>query len=167
MLDDAPDLADSGPVVIRYPRGSARQVDESDVGRGLEAQRVRAGSDICILAVGRMLEHALRAADELESEGVTATVWDARSCAPLDPAMIADAADHPAVITVEDGIREGGIGMTMFDQIGDIEPAVPVQVLGVPTRFVPHGEPKQLIARLGLDGPGLAATARALLSPAG
>jgi 1-deoxy-D-xylulose-5-phosphate synthase len=167
MLDDASNLADSGPVVIRYPRGSARQVDENEVGRGLEAQKIRGGDDICILAVGRMLEHALRAADELAAEGTEATVWDVRSCAPLDPDMIADAATHAAVMTVEDGIRDGGIGMAMFDLIGDIEPAVPVHVLGVPTRFLPHGEPKQILAQLGLDGPGLAATARSLLSPSG
>ena len=167
MLDDAVTLADSGPVAIRYPRGSARQVDEAEVGRGLDARLARRGSDLCILAVGRMLEPALRAADELADDGIDVTVWDPRSCAPLDPVMIADAAGHAAVITVEDGIREGGIGMTMLDQIGDIEPAVPVQVLGVPTKFLPHGEPKQIMARLGLDGPGIATTARALLASAG
>jgi len=166
MLDDSVALADSGPVAIRYPRGSARQVDETEVGHGLDARLARRGGDICILAVGRMLEYALRAADELAADGIEATVWDARSCAPLDPTMIADAADHAAVITVEDGIREGGIGMAMLDRIGDIAPAVPVRVLGVPTRFVPHGEPKQIMARLGLDGPGLAAAARTVLPAA-
>jgi 1-deoxy-D-xylulose-5-phosphate synthase len=165
MLDDAATLADSGPVVIRYPRGAARQVDDTEVGSGLDARMARRGDDLCILAVGRMLEYALRAADELAADGIEATVWDARSCAPLDPAMIADAATHPAVITVEDGIRLGGIGMTMFDEIGDIDPAVPVKVLGVPTRFLPHGEPKQILSQLGLDGPGMADTARTLLRP--
>ncbi len=164
MLDDAATLADSGPVAIRYPRGSARQVDEAEVGRGLDARIARRGGDICILAVGRMVEHALRAADELAADGIEATVWDVRSCAQLDPAMIADAAAHRAVITVEDGIRDGGVGMAMFDEIGDIAPALPVKVLGVPTRFVPHGEPKQIMARLGLDGRGIAGTARTLLS---
>jgi 1-deoxy-D-xylulose-5-phosphate synthase len=74
--------------------------------------------------------------------------------------MIADAAAHGAVVTVEDGIRDGGIGMAMFDQIGAISPEVPVQILGVPTRFIPHGDPKQILARFGLDAAGIAATVR-------
>ena len=78
--------------------------------------------------------------------------------------MIADAARHRAVVTVEDGIRDGGIGMTMFDQIGDDRrPRCPVVVLGVPTRFVPHGDPKHILARLGLDAAGIAAAVRSLL----
>lgn len=166
MLDDATSLADSGPVAIRYPRGSARQVDETEVGSGLDARLARRGDQVCILAVGRMLEFALRAADELAVDGIEATVWDARSCVPLDPAMIADAAGHAAVITVEDGIREGGAGMRMFDEIGEAAPAIPVQVLGIPTRFVPHGEPKQILARLGIDAQGIARTARSLVRPA-
>ena len=163
MLDDATGLADSGPVVIRYPRGAARQVGENEIGHGLHARRDRQGSDICILAVGRMFEHSLKAADALAAEGIEATVWDVRSCAPLDPEMIADAASHQAVVTVEDGIRAGGIGMAMFDEIGAIAPAVPVTVLGVPTQFVSHGDPKQIMARFGLDGPGIATAARDLL----
>ncbi|HSJ92184.1 MAG TPA: 1-deoxy-D-xylulose-5-phosphate synthase, partial [Ilumatobacter sp.] len=114
MLDDATTLADDGPVAIRYPRGSARQVDESEVGVGLLARRSRKGDGTtCVLAVGRMLEFAEKAADLLAGESTAVTVWDVRSCAPLDPAMITDAARHRAVVTVEDGIREGGIGMSI------------------------------------------------------
>jgi 1-deoxy-D-xylulose-5-phosphate synthase len=164
MLDDAADLADAGPIAIRYPRGAARNVDESEVGAGLHARRARSGDAVCVLAVGRMLEHALKAADELAAEGIEATVWDARSCAPLDPDMIADAASHPAVVTVEDGIRAGGIGMAMVDEIREIHAEVPVAVLGIPTQFVAHGDPKQIMAKFGLDGSGIAATARALLA---
>ena len=162
MLDDATTLADEGPVVIRYPRGSARQVDESEVGVGLLARRSRAGDGgACVLAVGRMLEFAERAADQLAADGIPVTVWDVRSCAPLDPAMIADAAGHRAVVTVEDGIREGGIGMSIAHRIGELAPEVPVQTLGVPTQFVPHGDPKRILARFGLDTDGIAAALRA------
>lgn len=163
MLEDAASLADDGPVVIRYPRGSARQVPDTEVGTGLLARKARQGDgSLCLLAVGRMLESALKAADELATTGIEATVWDARSCAPLDPAMIADAATHRGVITIEDGIRDGGIGMMMFDQIGVISPAIPVEVLGVPTQFIPHGDPKQILAKFGLDPAGIVATARSL-----
>jgi 1-deoxy-D-xylulose-5-phosphate synthase len=161
MLADATSLSDDGPVAIRYPRGSARVVDEHEVGSGLQARSVRRGDgSVCILAVGRTLEHVERAADELAADGIDATVWDVRSCAPLDPEMIADAAAHRGVVTVEDGIREGGIGMMMFDQIAAIAPAVPVEMLGVPTRFIPHGEPKQILAQIGLDPAGITLAAR-------
>jgi 1-deoxy-D-xylulose-5-phosphate synthase len=168
MIDDAATLADDGPVAIRYPRGSARQVAEHEVGRGLQARRIREGDrSVCILAIGRMVEHAERAAEQLAADGITATVWDVRSCAPLDAGMIADAAQHAAVVTVEDGVRDGGIGMMMHDQIGAIAPAVPVEVLGTPTRFIPHGDAKRIYARLGLDADGIAGSARAVLAPKG
>jgi len=163
MLDDALWLADDGPVAIRYPRGSARLVDEAEVGRGLEARKSRVGDgSVCVLAVGRMLEFAEKAADAVADDGIAATVWDVRSCAPLDPAMIADAAGHDRVITVEDGVRDGGIGMMAADQIHAQASDVPVVNLGTPTRFIPHGHPKQIFARLGLD---TAALTRAIRTP--
>ncbi|MEO6651587.1 MAG: 1-deoxy-D-xylulose-5-phosphate synthase [Ilumatobacteraceae bacterium] len=168
MLDDAITLNDSGPVAIRYARGSARQVAEHEVGNGLHARRARAGGgELCILAVGRMVENALKAAEDLAETGVDATVWDVRSCAPLDPDMILDAARHRAVVTVEDGIREGGIGMTMLDQIGNHAPEVPVVTIGVPTQFVPHGDSKQIMAKFGMDATGIASMCRRLLDHVG
>jgi 1-deoxy-D-xylulose-5-phosphate synthase len=156
MLDDATSLADDGPVAIRYPRGSARQVDEAEIGRGLEARKTRIGDgSVCLLAVGRMVEFAEKAADAVADDGISVTVWDVRSCAPLDPAMIADAAAHTRVITVEDGVRDGGIGMMAADQIHGQVLDVPVVNLGTPTRFIPHGDPKRIFARLGLDPAGI------------
>jgi 1-deoxy-D-xylulose-5-phosphate synthase len=75
--------------------------------------------------------------------------------------MIADAVRHQLVVTVEDGIREGGIGMSIAHEIAALAPGGPVETLGVPTRFIPHGDPKHILARLGLDADGIAATIRA------
>ena len=148
MLHDALGLADDGPVAIRWPRGSAVHVGEHEVGTGLLARRVRKGDgSLCILAVGKMLADAQKAAEALAAAGIEASVWDVRSCAPLDPAMIADAAAHGAVLTVEDGIRDGGIGMAAADQVHAIAASVPVQVL----------------AQLGLDADGISTAARTLL----
>ena len=99
-----------------------------------------------------MLETAEKAADTLAESGVDVTVWDARSVAPLDPAMIADAATHRLVVTIEDGIRDGGIGMTIADEICAIDHTTNVHVLGLPTKFIPH-DPKSsnILARFGLD----------------
>ena len=94
---------------------------------------------------------------------IDATVWDVRSCAPLDPAMIADAAAHRAVVTIEDGIRDGGIGMTIADQVHALACAVPVTTLGLPSRFIQQGSADRILAQLGLDADGIVAAARAAL----
>ena len=167
MLHDAMSLADDGPVMIRYPKGTARQVGEHDVGVGLLARSMRQAAapatSVCILAIGKLVAAAERAAATLAESGVDVTLWDVRSCAPLDPAMIADAARHHAVVTIEDGIRDGGIGMTIADQVHEIDPAVQVEVLGVPTRFIPQGKADRILAQFGLDPAGIESTVRALV----
>ena len=166
MLHDAMSLADDGPVVIRYARGAARQVTEHEVGVGTLGRKVLSAADpadgICVIAIGKMLETAELAAAAMTSDGgPDVTVWDARCCAPLDPAMIADAAAHRAVVTIEDGIRDGGIGMAIATEVCELDGSVPVTPLGLPTRFHPH-DPKasNIHARYGLDVDGLVATIR-------
>jgi 1-deoxy-D-xylulose-5-phosphate synthase len=169
MLADAVQLADGGPVAIRYPRGQARNVAEHDVGVGIRARRTRVASGdpadaVCILAIGKLVESAEKAADALAADGHAVTVWDVRCCAPLDADMLADAARHRAVVTCEDGIRDGGVGMAIEDRLGAIDPAVPVEVLGLPTRFLPHdGRPERILAQLGLDADGIQAAASRFL----
>ena len=156
MLHDAFEMLDSGPVVIRYPKGAARQVDNDDVGSGLLARKLNSGDGkLAILAVGKMVAAALTAATELAQRGVHATVWDVRSCAPLDPAMLEDAARHSTVITIEDGIREGGIGMSIATAVHSLNDSCHVSVLGVPTKFLPHAKPDRLLAQIGLDSAGI------------
>ncbi|MEY4174824.1 MAG: 1-deoxy-D-xylulose-5-phosphate synthase, partial [Actinomycetota bacterium] len=155
MLHDAIGLADEGPVVLRWPRGAARHVGEHEVGVGLKARKAREGDgSVALLAVGKMVQTAEQAADMLEAQGVRATVWDVRSCSPLDPDMIRDAAGHARVVTIEDGIREGGIGMSIADQVHALAHAVPVEVLGVPAKFIPQGDAGKILAQLGLDAAG-------------
>ena len=81
--------------------------------RASHARRVRAGGDVCLVGVGKMLGTCLEAAELLEAEGVAATVWDPRVVKPLDPALVADAAEHPLVVTVEDGLVDGGAGSAL------------------------------------------------------
>jgi 1-deoxy-D-xylulose-5-phosphate synthase len=113
-----------------------------------------------------MLAAARAAADELAAEGVEATVWDVRVAKPLDREMLADAAAHPAVVTVEDGYREGGIGAAIAADVtrrcGGTAPRL--AVLGVPVQFIPHGKPDDILASFGLDAAGVTATTRTLLT---
>ncbi len=162
MLHDAITLVDAGPIAIRYPRGAARQVSEHEIGSGLAARKAVTGSGgVCIVAVGKMLETAEKAAATLAVDGGEVTVWDARCCAPLDAEMIADAAGHDRVITIEDGVRDGGIGMSIADAVCAIDQSTHVDVLGLPTKFIPH-DPKSdaILARFGLDANSLVALVR-------
>jgi 1-deoxy-D-xylulose-5-phosphate synthase len=90
-------------------------------------------------------------------------VWDVRCCSPLDPEMLADAAQHHTVLTFEDGIRDGGIGMSAADQMRAINAEVPVQVFGLPDRFIPQGNADRILAALGLDADGIAVSIRAAI----
>jgi 1-deoxy-D-xylulose-5-phosphate synthase len=161
MMLDALALADDGPVAIRYPRGAARQVAEHDVGSGLSARRITAGDgSVCVLAIGKMVEAAGKAADRFAGRGTAVEVWDVRSCAPLDRDMIAAAGAHDLVVTVEDGVRDGGVGMTIADQVRAQAPGTRVVSLGLPSRFIPHGDAQRIIAQLGLDADGIERTIR-------
>jgi 1-deoxy-D-xylulose-5-phosphate synthase len=168
MLHDALELCD-GPVMIRYPKGQARQVADLEVGVGLRAKQLRVGDGrVCVLALGKMVGNAERAVAALADEGVGATLWDIRVAKPLDPVMIADAAGHGIVVTAEDGIREGGVGALVLDAIDQVcraehRPAPAVEVLGVPVEFLAHGKPDHILARLGLDADGIARSVRASL----
>ncbi|MGQ0743066.1 MAG: 1-deoxy-D-xylulose-5-phosphate synthase [Acidimicrobiales bacterium] len=171
----------SGPSLVRYPKGPARQVPPDQVGRGLSGRLVQAGSGVAILAVGKMLEAAEEAARLLAGHGITPSVWDVRLVKPLDPDMLAHAAGHHLVVTVEDGVRQGGAGSAMALAIesrwieslslptpfaeGPVDPSPRVMVLGVPDRFLAQAPPSRILAQLGLDGPGIAASILAASKP--
>jgi 1-deoxy-D-xylulose-5-phosphate synthase len=164
MLDDALRIT-SGPVALRWPKTAARHVMPGAVGQGRSARRIRVGHDVCILALGKMVEAAEEAAELLHTRDLHATVWDIRTI-PADPRMLADARRHPLVVTAEDGITDGGVGALLTAALGAMEtgtPAPPVVALGTPSAFIPHGRAAALLANLGLDGPGIAATVAKLL----
>jgi 1-deoxy-D-xylulose-5-phosphate synthase len=165
MLHDALDLCD-GPAAIRWSKTAAPQAGADQVGEGLRARRVRSGRDLCLLAVGKMLAAAEAAASELAEEGLDVTVWDVR-VVPPDPEMLADAAEHPLVLTLEDGVRDGGVGSLLADRISQLtEGRTPprVKVLGIPVAYLDHGKADDILAGLGLDGVGVAAEARRLVA---
>jgi len=165
MLTEA--LTLDGPSVIRFPKTPPPPTRPDEVGAGLHGRKVRHGDgSVCILAVGKLLGAALAAAGELAAEGTDVTVWDVRVVSPPDPAMLADAARHRVVVTVEDGMRQGGAGMFLAEALADSLPpgtAPHVTVLGVPRTFIPQDKPDRILAGFGLDGPGVAATVRTLV----
>jgi 1-deoxy-D-xylulose-5-phosphate synthase len=80
--------------------------------------------------------------------------------------MLADAAAHPAVVTIEDGYREGGIGSAVADRLAE-RPGCDtprLAVLGIPVQFIQHGKPDAILASFGLDASGVTAIARGLVA---
>jgi 1-deoxy-D-xylulose-5-phosphate synthase len=168
MLADAVTL--DGPALVRFPKGSAPEVPADQVGSGLAARRVRSGSEVCLLSVGKMLQAVEQAADELAADGVSVSVWDVRVVKPADPAMLADAAGHELVVTVEDGVRTGGAGSYLTDLLADAaeDGRVPRTLrLGTPDAYVPHGSAGQIHTDLGLDATGIVAATRKRRARAG
>jgi 1-deoxy-D-xylulose-5-phosphate synthase len=164
MLHDAMPLSSSGPVVIRYPKGTARSVGTAAIGSGTTSHTLASGDGrIAILAIGKMVGAAEKAIESLTAAGINATLIDVRCCAPLDPAMISLAASHTAVLTCEDGILDGGIGASIATAIHALNPTTRVESLGVPTQFIPHNKPEVILARFGLDAAGITAAATRLV----
>src|SRR5208283_3641324 len=112
------------------------------LGTGVRARRIRAGSDVCLLGVGKLVAACEDAARILGDVGVDATVWDVRLAAPLDASMVADAMAHNLVVSVEDGIVEGGVGSHVAAELARLIPSgggPKVVNLGIPTSYLPHG----------------------------
>jgi 1-deoxy-D-xylulose-5-phosphate synthase len=165
MLADA--LTLDGPALVRFPKGVAREVSDDEIGNGLSARRIRHGKDLCILAVGKLVASALHAAEQLAADGISVTVWDVRVVKPLDTEMLDDAARHRLVVTVEDGVRNGGAGSWIAGALSDRDDAYrtpPLLRLGTPDAYIPHGTVEQIHTELGLDATGIAAAARKALS---
>jgi 1-deoxy-D-xylulose-5-phosphate synthase len=163
MLHDAVNL--EGPVSIRFPKGGA--VSRPGTGSGLAARRLREGEDVLIAAIGDRVGAALDAAELLAADGISAAVWDVRCVRPLDPQLLAAAADAPLVVTVENGVVSGGAGSYITDRLVErtgVRHAPPILRLGVPDGYLPQASPDRIVAELGLDGPGVAAAARKALS---
>jgi 1-deoxy-D-xylulose-5-phosphate synthase len=119
---------------------------------------------VCVLAVGKLVGNAVAAVERLAEQGIAATIWDVRCCRPLDPQMIADAARHDVVVTYEDGVREGGVGMMIADAVQHAADTPPrVEVCGVPVKFIPQAKPDLILTQLGLDADGMVATISALV----
>ncbi|MBC7941238.1 MAG: 1-deoxy-D-xylulose-5-phosphate synthase [Chitinophagaceae bacterium] len=151
------------PVAVRYPRGAGvgavveTALTEWPWGKGLLRRQSalaadgRGGKRIAILAFGTLLHAALTAA-----ESIDATVADMRFVKPLDADLVLQLArGHDAIVTVEEGCVMGGAGSAVGECIAAASLALPLLQLGLPDRFIEHGDPAKLLALCGLDAVGI------------
>ena len=146
--------AQNHPVAVRYPRGTGVGVDAGTDLQTLplgKAEIRREGQGVCILAFGTLLYPALQAAEKLN-----ATVVNMRWAKPLDVEMVlAMAARHEHLVTVEDACVMGGAGSAVAEALQASNVLKSVLNLGLPDEFVEHGDPAKLMAMLGLDAQGI------------
>ena len=149
-----------GPATVRYPRGAgAGAVPQADlaaveVGRGMVR---RHGKNIAMLVFGTLLPAALKAA-----EALNLTVADMRFVKPLDVALVLElAATHTGLVTLEEGSVMGGAGSAVAEALAAAGVVCPLLQLGLPDRFIDHGEQGALLASVGLDAAGIEHSVRA------
>jgi 1-deoxy-D-xylulose-5-phosphate synthase len=154
---------DDAPSALRYPRGEGRGVDMPEVGVPLpigKGRIMREGSKVALLSFGARLGECLKAADELDTLGLSTTVADARFMKPLDLGMILKLArEHEVLITIEEG-SIGGFGTHVLQSLADhgaLNGHVRVRNLVLPDTYIDHDSPAAMYAQAGLDAKGIVA----------
>ena len=163
---------DEGPSAFRYPRGEGVGVELPSRGDILEIGKgriIREGSKVALLSLGTRLADALKAAEDLESYGVSTTVADARFAKPVDRDLLRRlAANHEALILIEEG-SIGGFGAQVFQALSDdglldgVRGAFKFRSLALPDVYIDHDKYETMIARAKLDAKAIASKALELL----
>ncbi|WP_104134135.1 1-deoxy-D-xylulose-5-phosphate synthase [Cryobacterium sp. Y62] len=149
---------EDGPTVLRYPKGTVgleleaiRRLDD-----GVDVLQEATQQDVLIVTVGPMAAIGLDVADRLAAQGIGATVVDPRWVAPVPRSIITLAAAHRIVVTIEDGIRVGGIGTRIRQDLREAGVDTAVTELGLPDQFLDHGTRAQILERVGLTPQAIA-----------
>jgi 1-deoxy-D-xylulose-5-phosphate synthase len=152
-----------GPAAVRYPRGKGPGIlpepglETLPIGKGILR---RQGKGVALLAFGAMVQPALAAAETLG-----ASVADMRFIKPLDEALIRQLADgHALLVSVEENVTAGGAGGAVAETLDQMGIQARIHHLGLPDRFIEHGDPPLLLAECGLDAEGIVASVRELLT---
>ncbi|GLY04686.1 MULTISPECIES: 1-deoxy-D-xylulose-5-phosphate synthase [Actinoplanes] len=148
---------DDGPTIVRFPTGAVapdtpalRRVGQVDVLREDE------GKDILLVAVGSFAGLGLDVAERLAEQGYGVTVVDPRWVRPVPIELTGLIAQHRLVVTIEDGVRAGGVGDAVASALRDARVAVPLRDFGVPVGFHPHGTRAEILTSLGLTAQDIA-----------
>lgn len=146
---------DMGPFSIRYPRGTGvmpdwrRPLKAIPIGKG---RKICDGEEVAILTMGHIGNEAIKACNELNSQGIHPAHFDMRFVKPLDEDLLHEVfANFNKVITVEDGCLQGGLGSAVLEFMADNQYSARVVRLGIPDEFIEHGEQAELWAECGYD----------------
>jgi 1-deoxy-D-xylulose-5-phosphate synthase len=168
------------PSALRYPRDNVpaanfEDVVESNLSAAAKqdwtvgkSRLLREGSDATIISYGALTQHAIDAAGQLESEGLSVAVIDARFCKPLDADMLARVLKPGhAVLTLEDHSLQNGFGSAVLEYaVAHHLPTTHLTRLGHPDRLIPHATRTEQLAEVGLDALGIARSTRSAVAAA-
>jgi 1-deoxy-D-xylulose-5-phosphate synthase len=161
-------LLDKGPFSIRYPRGNGMHVlwnkdfEEIPVGKG---RKMAEGHDVAILSIGHPGNFVTKAIRILESENISVAHYDMRFVKPIDKEILQEvAARFDRIITVEDGVIDGGFGSAVLEYFASEGLKKTVIRLGVPDRFIEQGTQPELYRECGFDPNGICAAVRSVLA---
>ncbi len=143
----------SGPIVIRYPRGSGKmhlaERTLIEYGKGV---KLISGNDVTILAIGNMVENALKIAEMLKNKGISAEVINARFIKPLDEKLILESsAKTRAVVTIEDHAAKCGFGAGVLELLNKNNIRIKTKIFGLPDIPIQHGSRSLIFEKYGLD----------------
>ncbi|MDJ0868563.1 MAG: 1-deoxy-D-xylulose-5-phosphate synthase [Myxococcota bacterium] len=154
-------LESDRPFALRFPRGPAPGVAPDPEPKPLpvgRAERLRDGSDLALVGLGKTLPPLLTAAEQLAERGISASVVDARFAKPLDAeALLREAARHGRIVTAEDHVLAGGFGGAVRELLAERAPGSAVLSLGLGDHFVEHGDVEAQWRAAGLDADSIAA----------
>ena len=160
---------DMGAFVIRYPRGKGTTAEWHNtpvriaLGTG---EKLKDGSDIAVLTIGTIANQARKAIEQIERENADIGIahYDMRFIKPLDEKILHEVGKtFDKVITIEDGVIQGGFGSAVLEFFADNGYRVQTKRLGIPDTFVEHGTPDELYSMLGLDTEGIANSIREII----
>ena len=147
-------LPDKGPFVIRYPRGRGVLTDwrcpfeELPIGKG---RKLSDGQDVAVLSIGPIGNVVQKVVREFIEEGKSVAHYDMRFLKPIDEDILREAGKCRRIVTVEDGVVQGGLGSAVLEFMADHNLHPEVVRLGLPDHFVEHGTPDELYHLVGLD----------------
>jgi 1-deoxy-D-xylulose-5-phosphate synthase len=152
QLNEAIDVSD-GPTVIRFPRGSVSQEIEAvrRLDDGVDVLMESPAKDVLILTVGSMAHTGLQVAKMLADQGIGATVIDPRWVIPVPESVVNLASKHRLVVTIEDGIRVGGIGTRVRQDLRAAQVDTALSEIGLPDEFLEHASRDEILDRVGLN----------------
>ncbi len=157
LLAEAVSIEDA-PTLIRFGKGSVDQNIDAvkRLADGVDVLRESAAKDVLLVAVGSMAKIALSVADLLAAQGIGATVIDPRWVIPVAESVVSLAADHRLVVSIEDGIRVGGIGTRIRQAMRAAQVDTALNEIGLPDEFLEHASREEILERVGLDAQTIA-----------
>ncbi|MGC5627162.1 1-deoxy-D-xylulose-5-phosphate synthase [Georgenia sp. Z1344] len=144
---------DDAPTVVRYPKGSvADPIPALSVVDGLDvlAEAGDCPPDVLVVGVGSMAGTAVEVAAALDAQGIGSRVVDPRWVLPVPDALVAAAAEVSLVVTIEDGLADGGVGSALRDALARADVSTPVRSHGLAPRFLDHASRAEIVAAAGL-----------------